>query len=423
MSDARGIKSGGATGGSIAGKVAPFVILGLAVIVIPLLQRGGVISIEAVNQLGRFMCFGIVALGIDLIWGYTGILSLCQAMFFCLGGYAIGMHMALHGPLDGEGIPRCLFVVTSEVSGFKLPWFWEPFKTLPVAMLLVVLVPGIVAFIFGYFAFRSRVRGVYFSIITQATTLGACLVFRRNEMRLCGTNGLTNFETLAGFDVRTPEVKLGLYILTTLVLAAVYLGCKYLVASRLGRILIAIRDNESRLRFSGYQPLYFKCFAFTLAAVIAAIGGMLYTPQTGIMTPFNMEPEKSIFLVVLVAAGGRASLSGAVLGAIVVNYAMAFFTSGTIYNAIFTPKLPEQMNFIEKVIQFVFGPKGWPFTLGGLYIAVVLYFPDGMIAAWHWLTGASKESHAASAGPPASAKPPSGSSDSDSAPALKEVQA
>ena len=176
---------------------------------VPGLYAAGAIDITSVNKLGRFLA--VVALGIDLVWGYTGILSLCQAMFFCFGGYAIGMHMALHGPLDGDGIPRCLFVVTSEISGFQLPWFWHPFRALPVAVILGVVLPGLFAFVFGYFTFRSRVRGVYFSIITQVTTLAALsLVFSENETRLCGTNGLTNFVTLAGFDLQSARVKLGL---------------------------------------------------------------------------------------------------------------------------------------------------------------------------------------------------------------------
>ena len=361
---------------------ASWVLLAFALVGVPLLQRGGFVSIETVNQLGRFLCFAIVALGIDLIWGYTGILSLCQAMFFCLGGYCIGMYMALHGPLDGDGIPRCLYVVSSDVSGFKLPWFWEPFRTLPVSLLLVLLVPGITAFIFGFFAFRSRVTGVYFSIITQATTLGLCQIFQLNDMRLCGTNGLTNFVTLAGYDVRTPETRLALYLITVVVLVGVYLLCRHLVNSRLGRILIAIRDKESRLRFSGYRPLYFKLFVFTVAAMIAGIGGMLYAPQTGIITPFNMDFDKSIFLVVLVAVGGRASLSGAILGALVVNFASSILTSGQIYNFLFTAKPADEKGFVQKIAELILGAGGWPFVLGALYIGVVLFFPDGLIGIW-----------------------------------------
>jgi len=329
-------------------------------VVIPTLYQGGAIDITTLNQIGRFLCYAIVAIGLDLVWGYTGILSLCQAMFFCLGGYAIGMHMALHGPLDGEGIPRCLFVVTSVVKGFHLPGFWKPFQSLPVAMILALALPGLVALVFGYFAFRSRVRGVYFSIITQATTAAAVLIFRRNETRLCGTNGLTNFETLAGFDVRTANVKVGLYILTAVTLIAVYIVCKMISFSRLGRLLVAVRDSESRLRFAGYNPLTLKLFVFTLGAIIAGLGGMLYTPQNGIITPFKMEPMESILIVVWVAVGGRGTLTGAVLGALLVNFMASWLTS--------------------------WKPEYWPFFLGALFIIVPLYFPDGIVGMWKKLT-------------------------------------
>jgi urea transport system permease protein len=323
-----------------------------ALVGIPLLYVAGAIDIVTVNQFGRFACFAIVAVGVDLIWGYTGILTLCQAMFFCFGGYAMGMHLAMKGPLDGEGIPRCLFVVTSEVSGFKLPWFWQPFDSLWLSLFFVVAVPGIFAYIFGYFAFRSRVRGVYFSIITQATTLAACLVFRRNEMRLCGTNGLTNFKTLAGFDLGETSARMGLYLISVLTLIGVYYLCKHIVQSRLGRLLIAIRDNESRLRFSGYRPLSFKVFAFVLAAVIAAIGGALYTPQNGIITPYKMEPGESIIMVVWVALGGRGTLSGAVVGAILFSFLSSMLTSNL--------------------------PNAWPFVLGAIAVLVVLFMPRGL---------------------------------------------
>jgi urea transport system permease protein len=266
------------------------------------------------------------------------------------------MHMALHGPLDGDGIPRCLFVVTSVVEGFQLPTFWKPFQTLGASILLGMAIPGIVALIFGYFAFRSRVRGVYFSIITQATVVAAVLIFRRNETRLCGTNGLTNFVTLAGFNLQSPSTKLGLYFLTVVVLIAVYLLARQITASRLGRILVAVRDNESRLRFAGYQPVTAKTFAFTAAGVFAGIGGMLYAPQNGIITPYVMEPLESVYMVLWVAIGGRGTLSGAVIGAVLVLYIKSFLSSAM--------------------------PNVWPFFEGALFIAVVLLFPDGLVGAW-----------------------------------------
>jgi urea transport system permease protein len=295
-------------------------------------------------------------------------------MFFCFGGYAIGMHLALHGPLDGDGIPRCLYVVTSVVKGFQLPAFWRPFQTLPVAITLSLFIPGLLAFLFGYFAFRSRVRGVYFSIITQATTVAVALIFRRNETRLCGTNGLTNFETIAGYDLRAPGTKLGLYFLTVVTLIAVYVVCRGITRSRLGRLLLAVRDNESRLRFAGYQPVTVKAFAFTAAGVIAGIGGMLYTPQNGIITPFKMEPIESILMVLWVAVGGRGTLAGAVVGSLLVNYVGSFFSSAL--------------------------PGAWPFVQGGLFIAVVLLLPDGVVGAWRkFTTGAGTATPAAESEP------------------------
>lgn len=342
-------------------RVIPWLALFTALVIFPALYYGGVMSVEKVNQLGRFMCYAIVAMGVDLIWGYTGILSLCQAMFFCFGAYAMGMHLALQGDKDPNGIPACLAYVSSDVKGFQLPWFWQPFHTFPVALVLGVLIPGLVAFAFGYFAFRSRVRGVYFSIITQATTLAAWNVFSLNNMRLGGTNGLTRFDTILGMKMREPHGKVVLYFVTVAVLTAVYFICRHLVNSRAGRILVAIRDNESRLRFSGYHPVYYKVFIFVVAAVISAIGGMLFIPQEGIITPSNMGVTESIIIVVWVAVGGRGTLSGAVLGAIAINYVYSFTTSAI--------------------------PSLWPFVLGGLAIGVVRYFPSGLIGAWHRLMG------------------------------------
>lgn len=356
---------------------------------IPALYAAGKIDITTVNQLGRFLAVVIAAIGLDLVWGYAGILGLCQAMFFCLGGYAIGMYLALHGPLDGDGIPRCLFVVTSEVSGFKLPWFWVPFKTLPVALILGVLIPGVFAYLFGFFTFRSRVRGVYFSIITQATTLVGLHVFRMNNMRLCGTNGLTNFVTLAGYDLGSPNVKLGLYCLTVVALILTYLVGLWVVRSRLGRLLVAVRDNESRLRFAGYQPVNFKMFVFALGAMMAALGGMLYTPQNGIITPAKMEAIESILIVAAVAVGGRGTLSGAVVGSLVVSYLQSLLTSGVFYG--WLPaflKIQEgvaQVGFmgaIRRALRNVLGAEGWLLILGLVFIVITLFMPEGIVGTW-----------------------------------------
>ncbi len=337
-------------------RLTPAASLFVFLVLVPVLYLAGVISPETINQWGRYACFAIAALGLDLLWGYTGLLGLCQSFFFTLGAYAMGMYLALHGPLDGDGIPRCLYVVSSDVSGFHLPWFWKPFAFFPAAVLLGLFLPGLAAFIIGYSTFRSRVRGVYFSILTQAITLGGWLVFCRNDLRLCGTNGLTNFVTLAGFDLSKPTVKLGLYMAAVAALALAYMGCRRLVDSRLGRILVAIRDKESRLRFSGYKPTSYKLFIFVLAAALAGLGGMLYSPQMGIMTPTHMTVERSILMVIWVAVGGRGTLSGAILGTLLVNALYSFLTTHW--------------------------PDSWLFVEGALFISAVLFFPDGLMSFW-----------------------------------------
>ncbi|NOZ67899.1 MAG: urea ABC transporter permease subunit UrtC [Deferribacteres bacterium] len=338
---------------------------------IPLLYYTGQISIETVNMLGRYMAFAIVAVGLDLIWGYTGILSLCQAFFFSLGGYAMGMYLAHHGgpggmvDASGWNIPACLYVVYPYKVGeapadAMLPWFWKPFYTLPATVTLGLLIPGAVAFVIGYFGFKSRVRGVYFAILTQAITVAAWLVFSMNSMKLGGTNGLTRFDKIAGYSLADPDVKMAVYIITLLCLAGVYLLCRYIVGSRLGRVLIAVRDNEKTLRFAGYRPHVYKVFAFVVAAAIAGLGGMLYTPQMGIFTPANMEAGMSIMVVIWVAVGGRGTLSGAILGALAVNLLYSFFTSE------------------KDFILFTWKSEYWQFVLGGLFIGVVLLFPKGL---------------------------------------------
>jgi len=353
--------------------VTILVVIGL--VLIPVLNLVGAIPIETVNMLGRYMCFAIVAIGLDLLWGYTGILSLCQAFFFSLGGYAMGMYLAHHGGAGGAtdavgwDVPPCLHVVSSSVDVELLPWFWKPFYHFLPAFLLGLLIPGVIAGILGYMVFRSRVRGVYFAILTQAITVAAYLVFSMNNMKLCGTNGLTNFDKILGHPLSENYVKLGLYIATVLALTGAYFLCRYIVNSRLGRILVAVRDDENTLRFSGYQPSYYKMFAFTVAAMLAGLGGMLYAPQMGIFTPSNMEASASIMVVIWVAVGGRGSLSGAVLGALVINLLYNYLTS--------------ERNFAL----FTWKAEYWPIVLGLLFIGVVLIFPNGLINLWHRLTG------------------------------------
>ena len=278
----------------------------LALFGVPGLYWHGNIQIETVTMLGRFLAFAIVAISLDLLWGYTGILCLCQSLFFALGGYAMGMYLAMHGPLDMDGtIPRCLYVVSSQVHGMTLPWFWQPFKYLSATLLLGLLVPGIFGLIIGYPGFASRVRGVYFSILTIAVTLAAWLVFCMNNMRLCGTNGLTNFVTVAGFDLTNANVKLGLFVITLLAVGVVYVLSHWITTSRLGRVLIAIRDNETRLRFSGYKPHHFKVFIFVLAAMIGGLGGMLYAPQAGHIYP-RIHDQQRVQSGSGMGRGGRA---------------------------------------------------------------------------------------------------------------------
>ena len=314
----------------------------------------GHIQLDRVSTLGRFVCFAIVALSLDLLWGYTGILCLCQSLFFALGGYCMGMYLAMHGPMDADGtVPRCLFVVTSAVKGFQLPWFWKPFNFLWAAIPLGLLIPGLFGFIVGWFGFASRVRGVYFSILTIAVTKAAWLVFCMNNMLLCGTNGLTNFEKLAGFDLREKNVKVAMFMISLLALGLTYALCYWITRSRLGRVLIAIRDNESRLRFSGYKPHHFKVFVFALSAMIAGLGGMLYSTQSFPFTPEYMTNNYSNLVVAWVAVGGRGRLKGAVFGALLVNLVYDQLTS--------------------------LAPDFWPYVLGGLYIGAAIFFHEGMI--------------------------------------------
>jgi urea transport system permease protein len=323
---------------------------------IPLLFINGFLDQSQLSQFGRYCCLAMVAIGLDLVWGYCGVLSLCQAMFFTLGGYACGMYLAMHGPLDGGGIPHALFVVSSDPSGMTLPWFWKPFDSATFAMSMAILVPGTAAAVFGFFAFRSRIRGVYFSIISQAATVALWLLFCRNDLQLCGTNGLTNFTHVLGFELRETSTKLSLYMVSAITLCAATAGALWLTRTRFGRLLIAIRDNESRLRFAGYDPVWFKTAIFAAGAVLAGIGGALYTPQTGIVTPANMMAIESILVVVWVAVGGRGTVVGAVVGALVINLLYAWLTTLI--------------------------PKAWPFFIGALFVGVVLFMPTGLAGGW-----------------------------------------
>lgn len=433
--------------------VAIVTLLTTGFIIVPGLYQTGTIGIETVNMLGRYLCFALLALSLDLIWGYGGMLCLCQSFFFSLGGYAMGMFLSHHGGpegiLDANGwkLPASLFIVYPYEVGQApeealVPWFWKPFWSLPLTLLLGMLIPGLVAALIGFFVFRSRVRGVFFAILTQAVTLAAWLVFSMNQMMFCGTNGMNRFDRItttftevihidvsektlkekqitlpqvhgaldayqaehggsleqsghhftsrprkfqntdadfaslevttpqgpvklgdiaklevAGWRLSDPNVKFALYLVTITTLLVVFIGCRLMIGSRFGRVLIAIRDNETRLRFSGYRPYVFKMSVFAISAMIAGLSGMLYAPQMQIFTPTNLEPTESILVVVWVAFGGRGTLSGPIVGALLVNL-LYFYLTG-------------------------WSPESWPFLLGGLFVFVVILMPDGVMGFWN----------------------------------------
>ena len=300
---------------------------------------------------GKFLCFAIVAVAMDLLWGYTGILSLGHGVFFALGGYAMGMYLMLS--IGDAGVYRSKLPDFMVFLDWKeLPWFWKPFDSFGVAVVAAMFVPGVLAYIFGLLAFRSRIRGVYFSIITQAFTYAAMLLFFRNETGLGGNNGLTNFKSLYGYSLADSSTKLGLYTITALGLMVVFLLCRFVVVSKAGRVLCAIRDEESRSRFAGYNPTSFKLFVYTFSAIICGFAGALYVPQVGIINPSEFQPSNSIEMAIWVAVGGRGSLLGGVLGAFVVNGAKSWFTVAL--------------------------PEAWLYILGVLFIAVTLFFPGGI---------------------------------------------
>ena len=301
---------------------------------------------------GKIMCYAIVAIAMDLIWGYTGILSLGHGLFFALGGYAMGMYLMRSIGREGQyqsDLPD--FMVFLDWKAY--PWYWSFTDHFWYCALLVVLVPSLLAFVFGYFAFRSRIKGVYFSIITQALTYAAMLLFFRNDTGFGGNNGFTDFKRILGFAIATPQTRMALFVVTGLVLVGSLLLARAIVVSKLGRVLTAIRDAESRVMFSGYDPLWYKLFVWTLSAALAGIAGALYVPQVGIINPSEMSPANSIEIAIWVAVGGRGTLLGAVLGAFLVNGAKSWFT--------------------------VAFPEYWLFFLGALFIAVTLFLPNGVV--------------------------------------------
>ncbi|MGE0419399.1 MAG: urea ABC transporter permease subunit UrtC, partial [Acetobacteraceae bacterium] len=275
---------------------------------------------------GKYLCFAMLALAVDLVWGFAGILSLGHAAFFALGGYAMGMYLmrqiGTRGVYGNAELPDFMVFL-----GWKeLPWFWHGFEWFGFAMLMVVLVPGVLALVFGWLAFRSRVTGVYLSIITQALTYALLLAFFRNDMGFGGNNGLTDFKDILGFPIQSDTTRSALMVISAIFLCAQYLVARFVVASRFGKVLIAVRDTESRTRFLGYRPESYKLVVWVLSAVMAGIGGALYVPQVGIINPSEFSPANSIEAVIWVAVGGRSTLSGAILGAVLVNFGKTWFT-------------------------------------------------------------------------------------------------
>lgn len=311
------------------------------------------VSTYTVTLLGKYLTFALLALAADLVWGYLGILSLGHGAFFALGGYAMGMYLMRQigerGVYGNAELPD--FMVFLNWS--ELPWFWYGFDMFWFALLMVLLVPGVLAYLFGYMAFRSRVTGVYLSIMTQALTYALMLAFYRNEMGFGGNNGLTDFKDILGFSLQADSTRIVLFVLSALALALAYVACRYIVTSRLGLLAVAIRDSENRTRFIGHKVEYTKVFIFVFSAMLAGIAGALYVPQVGIINPNEFSPLNSIELIIWVAVGGRGTLYGAIVGAILVNYAKTYFTAAL--------------------------PEVWLFALGALFVLVTLYLPKGVI--------------------------------------------
>ncbi|MFO7953555.1 MAG: urea ABC transporter permease subunit UrtC [Thioalkalivibrio sp.] len=306
-----------------------------------------------VALLGKFLTFALLALAIDLIWGYAGILSLGHGAFFGLGGYAMGMYLTRQigeqGVYGHPVLPDFMVFLSYE----ELPWFWLGFDMFWFALLMAMLVPGLLALVFGWLAFRSRVSGVYFAIITQALVFALMLAFFRNEMGFGGNNGLTDFKEILGFSVQARETRVALFLASGIAVILGYLACRYIVTSRFGRVLIAVRDAEDRTRFSGYRVDHYKLWVFVFSAVLAGIAGALYVPQVGIINPGEFSPIRSIEAVLWVAVGGRGSLFGAIVGAFAVNGAKTWFT--------------------------VAYPMFWLFALGALFVLVTLFLPRGLV--------------------------------------------
>ncbi|MGH1462381.1 MAG: urea ABC transporter permease subunit UrtC [Neptuniibacter sp.] len=341
-------------------KVAPFVAI--LVIVTFLASIGNLlmpedsvfyVSTYTITLLGKYLCYAMLALAVDVIWGYCGILSLGHGAFFALGGYGMGMYLMRQigdrGVYGNPDLPDFMVFL----NWTELPWFWYGFDQFWFAMLMVLLVPGVLAFIFGWLAFRSRVTGVYLSIMTQALTYALLLAFFRNEMGFGGNNGLTDFKDILGFDLQSDTTRVMLFATTAFLLGAILIISQKILKSRMGKVIVAIRDGESRSRFLGYRTERYKVWLFVYSAMIAGIAGALYVPQVGIINPGEFSPINSIEIVIWVAVGGRGTLIGAIIGALLVNYAKTKFTA--------------------------IMPDGWLFALGAMFVLVTLFLPKGLM--------------------------------------------
>jgi urea transport system permease protein len=365
-----------------------FVLAGLVLgLLVPLLNRWVApdspfaVPDYLVPLLGKYLCYAILALSLDLVWGYAGILSLGHGAFFALGGYCMGMYLmrqiGTRGVYGNPLLPDFMVFLNWN----ELPWFWWGFDHFAYAAAMVMLVPGVFALVFGWLAFRSRVTGVYLSIITQAMTYALWLAFFRNDMGFGGNNGLTDYKDILGWDVHLPETRLGLYLASVVGLGIAFLVCRFIIASKLGRVLLAVRDAESRVRFLGYSTTRAKLFVFTVSAVFAGIAGALYVPQVGIINPSEFSPGNSIEIAIWVSVGGRGTLIGAMLGAALVNLAKTWLTGAA--------------------------PEIWLFFLGGLFVLTTLAFPRGLVGALRYLRWTRPSAPAGAVPAPAGAKEPS----------------
>lgn len=345
-------------------RVGRYLLLALAALalLVPLsnllLPEGSLLHVSTYTMtlLGKYLCYALLAIAVDLIWGYCGILSLGHGAFFALGGYAMGMYLMRQigerGVYGNAELPDFMVFL----NWTELPWYWQGFDQFWFAMLMVLVVPAVLAYVFGALAFRSRVTGVYLSIITQALTYALLLAFFRNDMGFGGNNGLTDFKDILGFSLQSDATRAALFAASAVALMAGYLISRFIVTSKLGRVLVAIRDAESRARFLGYRVEHYKLFVFVVSAMLAGVAGALYVPQVGIINPGEFSPINSIEIIIWVAVGGRGTLFGAVFGALLVNYAKTYFTGA----------------FAEL----------WLFMLGALFVLTTLYLPKGVVGLW-----------------------------------------